>query len=213
MPISKRLSGTVVCIGTGPSLTLQQIESARHKGYALTGCNNVWEIIPDLKVLYACNFGWWQHYMSPALMEYPAEKWTTNKDAAERFGVHWIAERNAMGLSQDPSVIHHGHGSGYSLVNLVYLLGAERILLLGYDLKYAKDYDGKTQKVGSSPRHYFGEYPQDIQHWPSKRVVSGVHVELLDLYRSVAAQGAVEIVNCTPDSAIDCFPRASIDAV
>jgi hypothetical protein len=45
------------------------------------------------------------------------------------------------------------------------------------------------------------------------QVKNGVHVELVELYRSVARQGLVEIVNCTPDSAIDCFPRATIDAL
>jgi hypothetical protein len=50
-----------------------------------------------------------------------------------------------------------------------------------------------------------------MQHWPSVQVKDGVHVELLDLYRSVAEQGAVEILNATPGSAIDCFPMVNIE--
>jgi len=49
-----------------------------------------------------------------------------------------------------------------------------------------------------------------MQHWPKMQVVNGVHRELVELYRSVAEQGLIEIVNCTPDSAIDCFERADI---
>lgn len=162
---------------------------------------------------YACNEAWWNHYWSPALAATPAEKWTCNAQAAERYGLNWIAEKNAPGLSNDPTVIHHGHGSGYTLLNIAYLMGAERIALLGYDMKYAKDYDGQSHQVGSGERHYFGEYPQSLQHWPSKQVRRGVHVELVELYRSVARQGLVEIVNCTPDSAIDCFPKVVIDAL
>ncbi len=161
---------------------------------------------------YACNGGWWDHYW-PECKDDPAEKWTCNKPAADRYGLNWVAERNAPGLSSDPSVIHHGHGSGFTLVNLAYLMGAERIVLLGYDLKYAPDYDGRAQAVGSTPRHYFGEYPPALQHWPKVHVRNGVHVELLDLYRSVARQGLVEIVNCTPGSAIDCFPMRDIHDV
>lgn len=202
----------MLCIGTGPSLNAASIETARRKGFTLFGCNNVWTL-NDLAVLYACNLGWWEHYWGQMLAEDPAEKWTTNAEAAERYGLNWIAERNAPGLSTDPAVIHHGHGSGYSLVNLAYLMGAERIVLLGYDLKYAPDYDGRNEFIGSGPRHYFGEYPEPLQHWPSVRVRAGVHVELLDLYRSVAAQGLVEVLNATPDSAIDCFPRVTIDAL
>ena len=166
---------------------------------------------PDARVLYAVNLAWWDHYHDQ-IMDFPCSRWTTNKDAASKYGLNWIAEKNAPGLSPDPMVVHHGHGSGYTMVNLAFLQGAERIILLGYDLKYAADYDGKARQVGSSPRHYFGEYPSSMQHWPSVQVKDGVHVELLDLYRSVAEQGAVEILNATPDSAIDCFPRINIHA-
>jgi hypothetical protein len=173
----------------------------------------VWEIVPDLAVLYACNLAWWQYYWSPDLAAHISEKWTTNFLAADRFGLHWVAERNAPGLSADPSIVHHGHGSGFTLLNLVYLMGAARIVLIGYDLKYAPDYDGRTQRVGSVPRHYFGEYPAQLQHWPSVQVRDGVHVELCDLYASVARQGLVEIVNATPESALTCFPSVDIHAL
>lgn len=143
----------------------------------------------------------------------PAEKWTVNKQAAQEFYINWIAEKNAPGLSTDPDIIHHGHGSGYSLVSMAHRAGAERIVLLGYDMKYAPDYDGKTRQVGSTPRHFFGEYPHSMQHWPSMQVVDGVHVEMLDLYRSIARQGLVEVINATPDSAIDCFERVDIHAL
>lgn len=205
----KATGRTVACIGTGPSLTLEQVDTARDKGCLLFGCNLVFRLIPDLSVLYAVNSAFWDYYW-PEVRDHPCEKWTTNKQSAEKYNINWIAEKNAPGLSQDPSIVHHGHGSGFTQVNLAYLMGAQRIVLLGYDLKYAPDYNGKTQDVGSTPRHYFGEYPAVMQHWPSVSVRDGVHVELLDLYRSVAKQGAVEIINCTPDSAIDCFPHMDI---
>ena len=203
---------TVALIATGPSLTLQQIESARHKGFALAGCNNTWQIVPDLGVLYGCNFKWWEHYWGEPLARHQAQKWTTNRAAADRFGLNWIAEANRPGLSNDPALVHHGHGSGFTLLNLAYLMGAARILLLGYDLRYAADYDGQNRRVGSEPRHYFGEYPPELQHWPRVQVRNGVHVELLELYRSVADQGAVEIINCS-GGVLDCFPRMDINDV
>lgn len=206
----KRLSGTVACIGTGPSLTLDQIDAARAKGFHLFGCNRTWEIVPDLSVLYGCNFNFWEHYWSAQLANHPAEKWTTNFAAAHMFDLHWIAERDAPGLSRAPEYIHHGHGSGFTLVNLAYLMGAERIILLGYDMKYAPDYDGQAHRVGSEPRHYFGEYPEAMQHWPRVHVKDGVHVRMCELYQAVADQGLVEILNATPGSALTCFPMCEI---
>lgn len=214
MPVEKRFLGqTVACIATGPSLTLQQVEAARSKGFVLFGCNNVWRDVPDLSVLYACNEGWWAHYWCDDLLYYPAEKWTTNKVAADKFSLNWIAEKFDYGLSSNPNIVHHGHGSGYTMLNLAYLMGASRILLLGYDCKYAPDYSGQDRKIGSAPRHFFGEYPSALRHWPFFSIKNGVHVEMVELYRSVAQQGAVEIVNCTPGSAIDCFPRADIESL
>ena len=115
------------------------------------------------------------------------------------------------GLSEDPGVISHGHGSGFSLLSMAHRAGADRIVLLGYDLKYAPDYDGKAGYIGSQPRHFFGEYPEKMVHWPSAQVQRGVHIELVELYRAVKEQGLVEIINCTPDSAIDCFERMHIE--
>lgn len=203
---------TIVCIGTGPSLTDEQIEIARSKGYTLFGCNLVYAKVPDLALLYAVNIEFWRHYWNDRdfpLKDYPAEKWTTNREAADKFGLRWVDEVNRPGLSTDHSYVHHGHGSGYTLVNLA-AWRADRIILIGYDLKYAPDYDGRARQIGSAKRHYFGEYPDEMQHWPSVSVKNGIHEELVELYRSVAKQGFVEIINCTPGSAIDAFPMENI---
>lgn len=203
---------TICCIGTGPSLTAEHIAVARDKGFTLYGCNNAYQLVPDLQLLYGCNYEWWAHYW-PQVKDLPAEKWTTNEKAATEFGIRWIAERNAPGLSLEDDVIHHGHGSGFSLVSMAWRARPERIVLLGYDLRYAVDYDGFRRQIGSTPRHYFGEYPSSMQHWPRFRVERGVHHGLLELYQSVADQGAVEIINATPGSALACFPVKHISRI
>ena len=211
---------TVVCIGTGPSLTPEQVETARQKGFELYGCNLIYEMVPDLTLFYSVNYAFYEHYWDKGLSEHTAEKWTTNAKVASHFdGMHWIAEppgtpsEHRPGLSTDPKMIHHGHGSGGSLVSMAHRNGADRIILLGYDMQYAPDYDGRAQQIGSSDRHYFGEYPQSMQHWPSEKVDRGKHVELIEWYRSIHTQGLVEVVNCTPDSAIDCFEAISIEDI
>jgi hypothetical protein len=212
MPLEAKFRGrTIACLATGPSFSPQQADIARAKGFVLFGCNNIWQDVPDLAVMWATNAAWWDHYWSPHLAQYPAEKWTVSRPAADKYGLSWVEERNAPGLSTDPNVIHHGHGGGFSMLNLAFLMGAARIVLLGYDLKYAPDYDGRLRQTGSEPRHYFGEYPEALLHWPSVAVKNGVHVELLRLYEQVAKQNAVEIINCTgPNSALTCFPRCEI---
>lgn len=205
---------TIACLATGPSFSLKQVEVARSKGFTLFGCNNIALDVPDLALLYACNEGWWVHYWEK-VRDHTAQKWTTNKVAADKYKLNWIAERDSPGLSADPACVHHGHGSGFTMLNLAYLMGAARIVLLGYDLKYAGDYNGQANYPGSTPRHYFagGEYPSALRHFPYFSIKNGVHVEMLKLYESVAQQGLVEIINCSPDSALDCFPRVRIEDV
>ncbi len=203
----------VACIGTGPSLTLSQVEAARRKGFALFGCNLTYQIVPDLALLFATNGPFWDYYWNrdDGPRAHPCEKWTNDLDASGRLGLNYIGSRDGVGLSTDARRIHHGHSSGFCLLNLAFLKGATLIVLLGYDLKYAPDYQAKDRKAGSTPRHYFGEYPSALQHWPSVAVRGGVHVELVQKYREVADQKLVEIVNCTPGSAISAFPRRDIE--
>lgn len=202
---------SVVCIGTGPSLTKEQVQAARER-WPLYVCNDAFLLAPDARLLFACNWQWWDARWE-RVKDLPAEKWTTRKESAQKYGINYIAEVNEPGLSTDPGVLHHGHSSGYQLLGMAYRAGFERIILLGYDMRYAPDYDGRQREIGSGPRHFFGEYEPSLQHWPSVSVRLGIHDELVALYESVARQGLVEVVNCTPDSALTCFPRASIESL
>jgi hypothetical protein len=202
---------TIVCCGTGPSITPHQVEVARRRGWALFVCNDAFRLASDAALLHACNWQWWNSRWDQ-VKDLPCEKWTTRKESAEKYGIHWIAEVNRPGLSTDPALLHHGHSSGYQLLGMAYRAGATRIVLLGYDMTFAPDYDGAAHQIGSSPRHFFGEYPPELQHWPRVQVRNGVHIELLELYRSVADQGAVEIINAS-GGVLDCFPRMDINDV
>ena len=152
---------TAVLIGTGPSLTLKQIEVARSKGFDLYGCNNVYQMVPDLKLLYACNEAWWDEYWE-SVKDHVCEKWTTNPAAAARYGVNHIEEVSEFGLSETPGLIHHGHGSGFSLLSMAHEKGYQRVILLGYDMRYPVDYNGVQRRIGTGKRHYFGEYPKPL---------------------------------------------------
>lgn len=204
---------TIVCVGTGPSLRPAQLEVARRRGWPLYVCNDAVRWCQDAALLTACNWQWWDARW-PEVRDLPCEKWTTRREAADKYGLSWIAERpcDGSGLSKDPSFLYHGHGSGYQLLGLAWRARPARIVLLGYDLTFAPDYDGRRRFAGSTPRHFFGEYELALQHWPSVRVERGRHVELLGFYADVARQRPCEIVNCS-GGALECFPRQRIEDV
>ena len=168
---------------------------------------------PDATLIHGCNYGWWARRWA-VVKDLPAEKWTTARQAADEFGINWIAEKTnfGCGLSEDPQYLNHGHGSGFQLIGMAYRARPARIVLLGYDLAYAPDYDGRLRQIGSSPRHFFGEYEPELQHWPSKSVHGGRHVELIAIYSAIADwNNGCEFVNCTPGSALTALPMMRIE--
>jgi hypothetical protein len=181
-------------------------------GWALFGMNHIWRELSTLDVFLACNPEYYDTQWELGLKDHKAEKWTWDEKTAERYGLRFIDGRWADGFSKDPACIHYGHSSGFQLPQLAYHAGFRRLLLCGYDMRYAKDYDGRNQRIGSSPRHYFGEYAPELQHWPSVKIKDGVFVELIEQFEKVKKLNQdVEIINCSPGSAMECFPMSTLE--
>jgi hypothetical protein len=103
-----------------------------------------------------------------------------------------------MGLELEPIGIRTGSNSGYQAINLAVLLGARRIVLLGYDMK-----------VGPrSQRHWFGDHPAEL----NKDSNYGLWIELFESMLPTLEATGIEVLNCTPGSALRCFTSTSLDA-
>lgn len=99
-------------------------------------------------------------------------------------------------LCLEPDGLATGRNSGYQAINLAILTGATRILLLGYDMQ------GECRQM-----HWFGDHPQKTSPGTVAGFVRG--------YNALAKQlpPGVEIINCSADTALTCFPRAAIESV
>lgn len=207
---------TAVVLATGPSLTPEILVAARHgqeQGrWSVFGMNHVWRSFPTLDGFLACNPEYYDSQWDKGLKKLTAEKWTWDTKTAEKYGIRFIRGRWSDGFSRDPSFIHYGHSSGFQLPQIAYHAGFRRLLLCGYDMRFAADYDGKNQRIGSSPRHYFGEYEdKQLNHWPSVKVKDGVFIELIDQFEKVKRLNPdVQIINCSPGSAMQCFPFSDL---
>lgn len=91
--------------------------------------------------------------------------------------------------------IHHGANSGYQAIGLAWHLGAERIVLIGYDM----------QRTGGKS-HWHGDHPRGLSNAIGVR---GWARHFDPLARDLQA-GGVDVINCTIETAIDCFPRADL---
>jgi hypothetical protein len=81
--------------------------------------------------------------------------------------------------------------SGLRGIEIAVMLGATEVLLLGFDL-------GGT--------HFFGPHPEGLKNTPPQR---------FDVFNRQFAgyrPKGVKIINCTPGSALTCYPRADLDA-
>lgn len=223
-PIQPIFKGeTAVLIATGPSITDEQIqyvklkrEEGKCKVFTL---NNVYQRVPFTDMHLSCDAPWWRWYYprSQELRDLPCPKYTWFPDLAKKFGIEYIRGVDKPGLSINPSVIHINHGSGPMWINMALHLGVKKLILIGHDMKFAPDYKPKEQKPGSTPRHYFNEYPKPLQHWPSVKVglsKPGVLDGLIEAYAKMIPQlnkSEMEVVNCTPGSALTVFRMSTLE--
>lgn len=158
--------------------------------------NNAWQRLPLSDALYACDAKWWDLYHAQTRAAFAGERWTRNPDAAKRYGLRYIRSAKAPGLTTDPNAINEGGNSGFQAINLAYLFGARRILLVGYDMQ---DTYGR--------KHFFGDHPRPLVNPASFKAWRARFAPLaLDL----AAAGVV-VKNCSIESALEHFPRANLE--
>lgn len=185
---------TVVCIGSGPSLTPEDVALACSHGPVI-GVNDAYRLIPADKsdaALLACDHGWWR--VHEGVPSFTGQKYGLDPRSA-KYGVQILKNTGREGLETDPSGVRTGDNSGYQAVNVAVHYGAARILLLGYDM----------QRSGGRS-HWFGEHPQGLQRPP----VSSFVPFFAGLATAAQALG-VEIVNCSRATALTCFPCTTLD--
>lgn len=176
---------SIVCIASGPSLSQEDVDYVRGKSKAYV-VNDVYKLAPWADALYACDCDWWDVHKP----EFSGKKYTISEEAANKYGLERVEYDTKQKWGKEK--IATGGNSGFQAMNLAYIHGAKKIVLLGYDM-------GRTN--GKS--HFFGDHPQRLQRSPdySKWVLA---------FREAAPYIDVDVINCSRESNIDCFPRMRI---
>lgn len=212
-------------IATGPSLTSADLAWAeRARGDLARVGGKVRAIAvndaglpgwaPWAEILYAADADWWNHHRGAR--DFAGERWIPYRVggkpwsegpkwqiAAARWGLRQVESRMAGGVSQDPARIHEGapgtQNSAFQALGLAVLLGAARILLLGVDCR--------PGPAGQS--HCFGDHPPELRR-------SSPYGDFAAAFAAAApdlAAAGVEVINCSRDTAVTCFPQAPIEDV
>lgn len=204
---------TVAVICPGPSLSqhdLGILDACRVHAIAV---NDAYLVAPWADVLYAADDAWWRLYsqgvkkiwpwaafsaeqVKAALAAFPGQKVTIQHPTV--WGgddVLVLQNDGSEGLSERPDAIRTGQNSGYQAINIAVLAGAKRILLLGMDMRYV---NGRTHAHnGHQVKHSESLYLQYAKNFRT-------------LENPLKAIG-VQVVNCTPGSAIKNFPFSTVE--
>lgn len=205
---------TVACIASGPSLTHQQVNMCKKKGVKVIAINDSYKLAPWADILYACDNKWWEwhNYVSEfkgrKITHEQLDRWEKIKEGEILSDMpnpsleimvsdgKSVYDDRPLGHSQ--SLIKHGGNSGFQAICMALLMGASRVVLLGYDMK---------PKNGVS--HWFGEHPNGKQS--DSRYVEWLK-EFPDLKKFADSRNQ-QIINCTPDTNLKCFKMMDINSL
>jgi hypothetical protein len=193
---------TAVVIASGPSLSQEQLEHVYFERWCANTCrviavNNTCSRVAWADCAYFGDYLALKTYvpkLRPPAGEFQGEWWTQDKAGAERWGLSYVKSANRPGLGTVR--VHLNGNSGAQAVNLATLFGAKRVLLLGFDM----------QSGPKGQKHWFGSHPVPL-------VQDLLFDEWIKKFEAIATDAkamGVEVINCTPGSALPWFPMADI---
>lgn len=184
----------VFLVAGGPSLT--GFDWERLRGRKIIAVNRAFEVLSFAQVIYFTDYRFFEWHRD-GILAHPAHWKIAGNNRVTDPRIRRLTTKGKGGLSTDPAVLHHGANSGYAAINLAVLMGAARLILLGYDLGWHKGRD----------------------HWHENHLVPSRETQLermLPFYETLPAalaDAGVEVVNCSPISRLTMFTQCDIDAV
>jgi len=109
-------------------------------------------------------------------------------------GLFYYAKGKLSGICEKPDEVAWNRNSGASAINLAYHLGAKRVVLLGYDMRRV---DGEPNWHKDHPAKDKNPYELYLRHFKT-------------IARDADRLG-LEVINCTPNSALTCFPIVPLE--
>lgn len=178
---------TVAVLASGPSMSKDVVDVVFASGMPAIAINNTYMLAPWADMLYAADAAWWRAH--PMAAEFQGLRVTVQD-------VHCALKLRCSGpdgFDPHPGAVRSGGHSGHQAVHIAMHAGARRILLCGFDMRGT---------------HWHGPHVE-----PLRNTAAGTYgrwVEQFAELRNSAIELGIEIVNCTPGSALTCFPSMSL---
>jgi len=191
---------TIVCIASGPSLTRDDVALVERAGHPILGINNAYQVCDKLTYHYACDQSWWHRhypYTQARTRKFCTEERTNAPAPSE---VEQMKRGHTECFSHKWPILCTGKNGGFQALNLAYLLGYGRIILLGYDMQ------------GTSGSLHWHE---DHAFQGAKNPKEGTFKEWRRIFNKMASEilSVVEVLNATRQTALECFPKIKLEEV
>lgn len=194
---------TVFVLASGPSLT--QAICDKIKGRRAIVVNVSFRLAPWADVWFFTDSSIYERYRDE-VKAWPGEIVTMSRTAKRELNKQVKRLRGegdpSLPIVGFPPQGHHsilqGRSSGHSAVSLAIACGAACVALVGFDMRFV---DGRE--------HHHAEYsgPRDLDLYAREFVPAFAG------WNAAAKRAGVEIVNCTPGSAVTEFPFSDLDEV
>lgn len=195
-------------IASGPSAKKTNVVSLRGRLPVIAIKECAIDIAPWADVAYGCDGAWWKHRRG--LPDFKGLKICWEKDIPGHFpDVRAIEIRETLRsrpggrkyaneiIIDEPGVIGSGNNSGFQALNLAVQFGANRVLLIGFDMQ-GEHYYGRNNWFRCSN-------PDQNQFDRCIRAFDGNALLLKRL--------GVDVVNVSMSSALKCFRKAMLQPI
>lgn len=191
----------VVLVAGGPSLA--GFDWGRLAGRNVVAINRAYEVLPNARALWWSDHGFYRQHAAQIEAHGAELKCSGFRPGHDRLRYpEWVRTYTFSGVDgfdPDPGCIRHGRNGGYAALHLVAHLGPpRRAVLLGYDMRHA---GGRS--------HWHSGHGRFV---PEQTLVDAMLPLFATLTGPLAALG-VEVINASPESRIECWPRVTIDDV
>jgi hypothetical protein len=156
-------------------------------------------------MVYGCDPAWWRHRQG--LAEFPGLKVAWDGGQLDYPGLLTVTipGSRTAGFCDEMlfgavGTIGGGRNSGFQAINLAAQLGACRILLIGFDM---------TDRAGV---HWYGRNAWTGANNPDAGQMAAWARVLARAAPGLLNRG-VEVLNCSPSSALNCFRKAPLETV
>jgi hypothetical protein len=189
---------TIFVLGGGPSVKSLDLSLLKDR-HVIAINASAYDVVEPTALYWADDY--WAEENANMLESHPCKyKFSSRRYGKAEFGKYGefiLRLVGGNGYASNPEQIK-GNNSGAHVINFCINMGAKRIILLGFDMKYV-----------NNKSHYHDRYTKPVIYDTYKEVfIPSINA----LYAATASMN-LDIINCSMDSELHCYKKVPFEEV